>query len=150
MVRPPVKLSSVLPCVVGWLMLSSTVLGQQSGSALDTAKRLLDAFNRHDPAAMAALVDPRFELIYVSEDGLSEIAARGPAELERQMTAYFRAQPSVRSEIEGSIGGSRFVAFRERPQPTAERPERRPSSLAVYEVVDGKIRRAWYYPAEGG
>jgi hypothetical protein len=79
-----------------------------------------------------------------------EIGARGPAELERQMTEYFRTRPSVRSEIEGSISGPRFVAFRERPQPSADRPERRPSSLAVYEVVDGKIRRAWYYPAEGG
>jgi hypothetical protein len=129
------------------LTLSAAGMDQKQNNALATAKQLLDAFNRHDPAAMAALVDEKFELYYVS-GGKSELSASGPQDLERQMVDYFRSRPTVRSEIEGSIDGERFVAFRERASSRHGAVERSQSSLAVYEVVEGKIVRAWYYPAE--
>lgn len=135
--------------IAGITMLVMTGVGvaQQNGKAMATAVQLLDAFNRHDPAAMAALVDEQFELYYVSE-GKIELAAQGPQDLEAQMTEYFKSRPTVRSEVEGSIDGPRFVAFRERAGSRHGDVERSQSSLAVYEVVDGKVLRAWYYPAE--
>ena len=57
------------------------------------------------------------------------------------MDTYFAARPSVRSVISGVVDGPVFVAFREQIVGGA-------SSLAVYEVHNGLIRRAWYFPAE--
>jgi len=137
----------------GFAMLACLVLGQIAiaggeGSALKVARQLLDAFNRHDPVAMAALVADDFELYYVDDAGRAELGAKGPDDLRTQMTGYFAAHPAVRSEIEGSIDGPRFASFRERAISVGDGVERSASSLAVYEVVDGKVLRVWYYPAE--
>ena len=133
--------------LLAFLALPGAGIDPQPAGALATARQLLDAFNQHDPAAMAALVDEEFELYYVS-DGKSELSASGAQDLERQMADYFRSRPTVRSEIEASIDGPRFVAFRERASSRHGEVERGQSSIAVYEVVEGKIRRAWYFPAE--
>ncbi len=118
-----------------------------ASGALGTARQLLDAFNAHDPEAMAALVDESFELYYIT-DGRSELSAGGREDLRTQMTEYFSSRPTVHSVIEGSIDGPRFVAFRERAGSRTETGERSASSLAVYEIVNDKVLRAWYYPAE--
>ena len=109
--------------------------------AMTTARQLLDAFNAHDPAAMAKLVTNDFELIYVDDQGKGEVALVGPEALVAEMTGYFKVRPEVQSKAESVIDGPRFAAFRERIVGGA-------SSLAVYEVHDGLIRRVWYYPAE--
>jgi hypothetical protein len=57
------------------------------------------------------------------------------------MREYFVPRPEVRSTIVGAVNGPRFVSFRE--QIVGGK-----SSLAVYEVEAGLIRRVWYYPAE--
>lgn len=110
-------------------------------SALEVAERLVDAFNRHDPSAMAELVADDFELYYVDDQGQAALAITGPEALEREMTAYFAANPEVASEIRGRVDGPVYVSFREQIVGGA-------SSLAVYEVRDGEIQRVWYYPAE--
>ncbi len=109
---------------------------------LAVAEALVDAFNRHDPEAMAALVTPDFELYYVIEGGVAELATRGSAQLLAEMKAYFADRPSVQSTMSGAIDGPVYVSFREQIVGGQ-------SSLAVYEVREGLIKRVWYYPAEG-
>ncbi|MEM6701961.1 MAG: nuclear transport factor 2 family protein [Acidobacteriota bacterium] len=109
--------------------------------ALEVAQQLVEAFNRHDPEAMAALVANDFELYYVGDDGKASLALTGPEALEKEMTGYFEAVPNVESKITDQVRGEAFVSFREQIVGGA-------SSLAVYEVREGKIRRVWYYPAE--
>jgi len=128
-------------------LLSATAHADGEGSAMATAHRLLEAFNQHDPKAMAALVDENFELYYFS-DGKAELSAKGRADLQAQMTDYFASHQTVRSVVEGQIDGPRFATFRERAISLRDGVERSASSLAVYEVVDGSILRVWYYPAE--
>lgn len=113
----------------------------RSSGALSVAEALVDAFNRHDPEAMATLVHDDFELYYVDEAGVAALAVRGPEQLVAEMTPYFAARPDVRSTIAATIDGPVYVAFREQIVGGQ-------SSLAVYEVRDGLIKRVWYYPAE--
>jgi hypothetical protein len=113
---------------------------EEAPSALSVAEALVEAFNQHDPDAMADLVTKDFELFYFKE-GKAELAVAGREALAAEMTDYFKSRPDVESEITERIGGQIHVTFREQIIGGA-------SSLAVYEVRDGLIRRAWYYPAE--
>lgn len=115
--------------------------GPVSPGALAVATQLVEAFNQHDPAAMAALVTSDFELYYVEEGGVASLGTQGAEQLAAEMTSYFAARPTVRSTISAAIDGPVFVSFREQIVGGQ-------SSLAVYEVRDGLIRRAWYFPAE--
>ena len=47
----------------------------------DPLAALFEAFNRHDPAAMAALVHPQFEYLLI-DAGKANLEATGPAALE--------------------------------------------------------------------
>lgn len=86
-----VPFSSIQLRVLGAsLLLAGSACG--AARALATVEVFVEAFNRHDVDAMAALVANDFELYYVDEEG--------------------------------------------------------ETSLAVYEVRGGLIRRAWYFPAE--
>ncbi len=139
------KARTLTGVVVG-LMACAPGLAAQApvgGAPLDVARALVDAFNRHDPGAMAAMATDDFELYYVGDDGVSVLATRGATGLRDDMAEYFATRPSVRSSVTGSIGGTRFVAFREQIVGGE-------SSLAVYEIEEGRVRRAWYYPAEPG
>lgn len=110
-------------------------------SALETAHALVKAFNEHDAAKMASLVTDDFELYYFDNEGKAGLGTTGPAQLEKEMTGYFKARPDVKSTVAAEIAGERFVSFRE--QIVGGK-----SSLAVYEIHEGKVKRAWYYPAE--
>ena len=112
-------------------------------TALAVATALVDAFNDHDPVAMARLVTKDFELYYFDEHGVAGRALQGPEALMAEMKGYFAARPSVRAEIVGAVDGPVFVSFREQIVGGQ-------SALAVYEVRNGLIRRVWYYPAEPG
>lgn len=126
-----------------WVLVAGGALAGESGEdrSLSIVKRLIDAFNGHDAQAMAAQVSDEFELFYVAENGESELSVRGRDALAREMTAYFEAHPSVRSVVDGAIEGNVYISVRERIVGGD-------SSIAVYEVRDGKVRRAWYFPAE--
>lgn len=113
------------------------------GAALEVARALFDAWNAHLPDAMARLVTDDFELLYVGEDGRAALLVTGPEALRTEMEAYFEQRPEVRSRMVESVGGERFVAFREQIEGGA-------SSLAVFEILGQRVRRAWYYPAESG
>lgn len=101
----------------------------------------IDAFNDHDVPAMMSLVTEDIELYYQDENGVFGLASRSAEQLATDMRAYFAHRPTVRSTIDGVIAGPTFVAFRE--QIVGGK-----SSVAVYEIRQGLVRRVWYYPAE--
>lgn len=67
---------------------------------------------------------------------------------QRGNAGYFKAMPSARSEIEAALLSGSFVAVRERVFCQGKDGEKSRFSLAVYEVLNEKISRVWYFPAE--
>lgn len=116
----------------------------QQGRAEDPVRvveSFVEAFNRHDVSAMISLVTDDVELYYSDADGRFSLASASAEQLADDMRAYFADRPAVRSRIDAIIPGPIYVSFREQIVGGE-------SSVAVYEIRRGLIRRAWYYPAE--
>ena len=110
-------------------------------------RSLGDAFNAHDPAAMAEHVaDDILWLGFAAADSVYT-EADGKEALIAGMGGYFNAVPSVRSQMEDVVVTGNFVAYRERVFWQSEDGERSQAALAVYEVQDQLVQRVWYYPA---
>ena len=109
--------------------------------AVLVVERLMEAFNAHDVEAMIGLVTDDVELYYADENGAFAPASRSATQLATDMRAYFAANPSVQSRVEAVVPGPIFVSIRERIVGGQ-------SSLGVYEVRQGLVRRVWYFPAE--
>ena len=121
-------------------------VAQQPSTTLDA---FVEAFNAHDAARMASLVTDQFQLFYVSKDGKVKLATTGPAALKAEMTQYFQGLPTVRSTIDQRNEVGDYISFRETATWTAKDGGlRTQSSLAVYQLNNGKIHRVWYYPAQ--
>ena len=111
-------------------------------------ERWIDAFNRHDVEAMTAEVDPAFEWFMVDGEKVT-VETRGVDALRDSMRGYFEGLPSARSKVEDVMVSGAYVTLRERASWTSKSGEQKSqSALAVYELREGKLRRAWYFPAE--
>ena len=72
----------------------------------------------------------------------------GRAAIEKWLAGYFKSLPDVRAEISDVTQTGPHVSFRERASWTAKDGTKRAlNSVGIYEVHDGKIKRAWYFPA---
>ena len=124
---------------------SSGARGEEGKPAAEIVEDLVSAFNAGDADAMAGMVAEGFELFYVGDDGKPVVGASGREPFREQMKQYFTSFPDVRSRADHMVPGPIYVSYREQ---IVEGPGAGTSSVAVYEVRDGLIRRAWYYPAE--
>lgn len=105
----------------------------------------VDAFNRHDPVAVAASLDTAFVWLSLAEDSIS-VTMRGPGEIRSGLVGYFKNLPDVRSTLEHVSTLGPYVSLTERVRWTGAKGPREQAALAVYEVRDGLIRRVWYFP----
>ena len=107
----------------------------------------LAAYNSHDAAAVAAHYADDIKWFSVAGDKQS-VEGDGRAAIEKWLAGYFKSLPDVRAEISEVAQTGPHVSFRERVTWTAKDGTRRAqSALGIYEVSDGKVRRAWYFPA---
>ncbi|CAM2068130.1 Nuclear transport factor 2 family protein [Sulfidibacter corallicola] len=118
-----------------------------SQDPLAVVERFVAAFNRHDVKAMLDAVHD--DVIWFSVDGATNHPeASGKDALEKGMTGYFTQLPSVRSSLEDAFVVGQTVSVKERAAwKNAEGEERSQAAIGVYEVVGGKIKRCWYFPA---
>jgi ketosteroid isomerase-like protein len=106
----------------------------------------LAAFNRHDAAAVAALLAPRVKWMTVDTDKLT-VEGEGRDAVRTWLESYFKAQPDVRTEFLSLEQTGILLAVRERVTWTMGGKSRRQQSHAVYEIRDGLVRNVWYFPA---
>ena len=67
------RIESMIGLCLSALLLSSLAVAEPV-SALGPARRLVAAFNEHDPVTMASLVSENFELYYVDDKGVAALA----------------------------------------------------------------------------
>ena len=114
---------------------------------ISVVREYVAAFNAKDLDAMMRVVASEFVWMSVSGDSLTDVG-RGVDAFRRMIAGYFRAVPSARSELRTIDATGPWVTTHERTRWDAS-----PSgvggqtSLVVYEVRDGRIRHAWFYPS---
>lgn len=120
----------------------------EASVAVQAVRGQVAAFNRQDLAALVAGVSPDIVWYDVSGDSL-RVVVMGRAAFEEAMGSYLAQLPSVRSAIDGIAVSGGLVSFREEVTWEVGNGETRTqSTIGVYDVRDGLIRRAWYFPAQ--
>ncbi len=138
----------VLVIVAGCALVESyAVLARQPAPNEAVVRKFEAAFNKHDVAAMAALVTDDAQWLSVDGDKLS-VETSGKAALATWLNGYFKSCPSCRSEFEAVLVAGSYVTAHERAAWQSKSGPKTQRSLSVYEVHGGLIRRVWYYPAE--
>jgi hypothetical protein len=123
------------------------VLSPRDTTPISVVREYVAAFNAKDLDAMMSVVASEIVWMSVSGDSLTDVG-RGVGAFRRMIAGYFRAVPSARSELSKIDATGPWVTTHERT-----RWEASPSgvggqtSLVVYEVRDGLIRHAWFYPS---
>ncbi len=108
----------------------------------------LAAYNTRDAAAVAAHYADDIAWFGIGADGKQSVEGEGRAAVEKWLTGYFKNLPDVHAEISDVTQTGPHVSFRERVTWTAkDGAKRAQSALGVYEVREGKIKRAWYFPS---
>ncbi|MFN0156730.1 MAG: nuclear transport factor 2 family protein [Bacteroidota bacterium] len=130
------------------VLLSFSVLDAApvDSASMATVEALFAAFNAHDTEAMLKLVTDDVVWFTVAGDSMAKDLA-GKEELGKWLTGYFRSLPTVVSTMEDAIANGPFVSMRERVRWQGKNGEKTQASIGVYEVVEGKIKRVWYYPS---
>ena len=107
----------------------------------------LDAYNRHEPDAVAALLSPKVKWYSLEGDKLGT-DGDGREALRAWLVGAFKSRPDVRSDFLSIEQTGAFLSVRERARwTTADGTSRSQQSHGVYEIRDGLIERAWYFPA---
>jgi len=116
-------------------------------SSVTILRTYVEAYNRHDVDKLMTMVADDFTYLSVAGDSM-QCDIRGSAPLREWLTGYFRSLPTVRSVIEDVFPCGAYLAMRESAIWQSKKGERSQVSIGVYEIQNGRIRRAWYFPAQ--
>jgi hypothetical protein len=123
----------------------STLAGGEA-EPIRVVRAYMEAFNQHNIPALAERVSADFVWFNVTSDRAT-VEVKGRDSLRKNLGNYFEHTPTVRSEIDGVTSAGSYVSFRERATWNTLLGEKSQTALAIYEVKEGLITRAWYYPA---
>lgn len=117
----------------------------QNGPILDVLYDQVDAFNKGDIDRLVKNVSDDFKWFSITSDTMM-INVSGKQNFRTSMINYFADGRKVHSSIEQyAIVGNR-VSFREVVSHKGKDGQDVSSSaMGIYEIEDGRIRRAWYF-----
>lgn len=105
-----------------------------------------EAFNRHEADATAAFLAEDVKWYSVSGDAQS-LEGDGRAAIRDWLAGYFKLLPDVKSDVLELRQTGPHLFVHERVAWTAiDGSAKRAAALAIYEVRDDLVRRAWYFP----
>jgi hypothetical protein len=111
-------------------------------NAEELAQRQLEAYNARDLDAFLACYAPDVELADLPEN---RVFARGIDRMREIYDSFFRGAPDLHCRLVSRISVGRFAVDQEEVTGVPGRPLVR--AAAVYEAVEGKIRRVWFLRA---
>ena len=120
---------------------------EPSGEAVAAVNGLMAAFNAHDPGKMREYW--RDDVTWIEIAGVqASVVTSSADQLHDELVAYFEAYPSVSSSLETISVNGNYVTAIERPVWEEDGERMSQASVVVYEVIDGKVKRFWYFPAQ--
>ena len=108
---------------------------------------LMEAFNAHDADKMREFWHGDVVWFEVSGDQSSAVTTSA-SQLHNELVAYFNAYPTVSSSLENISVNGNFLTAIERPIWEQDGERKSQASMVVYEIIDGKVKRFWYYPPQ--
>ncbi len=118
-----------------------------AGDAVGVVTNLMSAFNDHDPDLMREYWHSDVTWIEVAGDNVSTVTTSA-AQLHTELIAYFESFPSVSSSLESIAVNGNYVSAVERPVWEEGGERKSQASIVVYEIIDNKVKRFWYYPPQ--
>ena len=128
------------------LLLFDSSLAADSASPSELVRKFVAAFDRHDLPALIALAHPDIEWLSVNGSEVS-IEAQGADALKLSVSSYFESCSTCRSTVEVSSVNGPYVTAVETAAWKSSDTTRSQASTSIYEIVEGQVRRVWYYPA---
>ena len=117
------------------------------GEGAEVVAGLMKAFNDHDPDAMRSFWHD--DVTWIEVSGADSAAITSSAQqLYDELVVYFKSNPTVSSSLDGVAVNGRFVSAVERPVWEQDGERKTQASNVVYEVIDGKVKRFWYFPPQ--
>jgi hypothetical protein len=141
-IRYLIALSLILPAMQGCS--SETEMSVPPEAAVVQA--FMDAFNERSISGMLRHVDDNLRWYRIKDDQMV-LETFGRNDFRNSMRTYFDSLDEVTSEIESMTWNGPFVSVRERVTWASRTGQQSQSALAVYELKNGRIVRAWYYNA---
>ena len=117
------------------------------GEEVEAINGLMAAFNAHDADKMRDYWHNDVTWVEVTGNQTSVVTSSAD-QLHQELVVYFEQFPTAQSSLENIATNGKYVMAVERPvwQEAGERKSQ--SSNVVYEVVDGKVKRFWYFPPQ--
>jgi hypothetical protein len=115
---------------------------------LALVSRQRDAFNRKDVTAMVADLSDDYQWFRVTDEGAVKGAA-GKVEVAERMAAFFKSVPYLGSTIDRVMVIGNYVVAEEKDSFQSPAGPKTQVTLGVYEIADGKLKRAWAFPVKG-
>lgn len=137
---------AVALCLLGLASAPASPSAEPVRSLSESVVEFVAAFTRHDVPGLLSFTHADVEWLSVSESTVS-VETRGQVALGSSLRSYFASCPTCQSTVEVSAVIGDFVTAVETATWRSNGVERAQSSLSVYEFVEGRIRRVWYYPA---
>lgn len=127
----------------GLLLLSPAAFAGGNSAIIE---RYVEAFNQHNVEEMLDLAAEDVAWMSVAGGRLS-VATSTRDQLREAMTDYFRNTPGAGTEILSIAESGSFVHTVEEAYWTSDGSEKSRCSMVVYELVEGKVKNVWYFPA---
>ncbi len=118
-----------------------------TGKEVTIVNGLMKAFNDHDPDKMREYWHDDVTWIEITGNQ-SSVVTSSADQLYTELVAYFEAYPTVSSGLENISTNGAYVMAVERPVWEEDGERKSQSSIVVYEINDGKVKKFWYYPPQ--
>lgn len=118
-----------------------------SGDKVELVNALTAAFNVHDAGKMREYWSEDVTWIEISGNQ-SSVVTDNADDLHDELVRYFETFPEVSSDLDAIAVNGSFLSGVETVVWNQDGERQSQSSLVVYEILDGKVKRFWYYPSQ--